>query len=247
MGERLASPPLIEALCEFFFGPPTTWDWTLPGSFYAQIRDEFPDKTQKDPAVTFRFHGSPTSIVVPPTARFPERVQFSRRDGSAMVQVAPNLLVVNHLRPYEDWERFRELIVRMFTRYSSLMGPWKVQRTGLRYINRLPLPGGPRDLSDVVTVVSQSWSGLQARTLSRFYQKYELEYDDPTGTLVHQTGTVRDGDEESAMLDLHFISECEVDDVTVLVPWLDQAHDRIGEAFVASLHPDYHATLKREE
>lgn len=244
MGEVLASPPLIEALCEFFFVPPTNWDWTLPGSLYAQIRDEFQVKNQLD-SVTFPIHVTPGQAVAQPATRAPQRVQFKRADGSAMVQVAPNLLVVNHLKPYQEWDRFRELIVGMFSKYASLVGPWKVQRVGLRYINRLPLPGGPCDLSDFVTVVNQSMTGVLERTLSGFYQRYELEHDQPAGTLVHQTGIVREGDKEAIMLDLHFISEGGVDDASILVPWLNDAHDRIGETFVASLNPEYYARLKR--
>ncbi len=246
MGEVLASPPLIEALCEFFFAPQTTWDWTLPDRLYAQIRDEFPVKTQTD-SVTFPFHVTPNQSVAQPGTRAPDRVQFKRADGSAMVQVAPLLLVVNHLKPYQEWERFRELIIGMFSRYADLVGPWKVQRIGLRYINRVLLPERPCDLSDFVTVVNQSLSGVLARPLSGFYQRYELEHDQPAGTLVHQSGIVREGDQEAIMLDLHFISAVEVDEASVLVPWLNDAHDRIGEAFVASLNPDYYASLKRRD
>ncbi len=40
-------PPVVEALCEIYFAD-STWDDTVPGTFYEEIKDEFPVKRRRE-------------------------------------------------------------------------------------------------------------------------------------------------------------------------------------------------------
>ncbi|MFN8472778.1 MAG: TIGR04255 family protein [Anaerolineae bacterium] len=247
MGERLLSPPLIEALCEFRFTPSTSWDWTLPGRLYERISKEFPERSQLD-AIAVQFELGARSAAPSEFIRGPERVQMKRVDGSAMVQVGANLLAINHFRPYPTWEGFRTLIMSTLDNYLILAESAGFVRIGLRYINRLPISAGYFRVNSTITV-APSLAGELDRPIQAFYQRYELAYDAPKGILIHQTGMLEDDLGRGILLDLDFGST-EPPSVTVgesLETWLDEAHTRIYDAFVASLVPEVYEQLLRGE
>lgn len=235
MGERLAAPPLIEAVCEFRFLQEEDWDWTLPGRLYDQISSEFPERSQvRQMGVRVQLPptGHSTTEIVPG----PERVQLRRSDESAMVQLGPGLFVINQLHPYEGWEAFKALILRMLDRYLELLSEAPTfERIGLRYINRIKLPEGC-DLGDFMTL-EPSLSGALDRPLVGLFQRYELLYEAPRGVLVLQTGIQKLPAGNFLMIDLDFGSAGPPFSVSGESParWLDAAHERVHEAFIASL------------
>lgn len=246
MGAKLKTPPLIEALCEFRFAANSPWDWTIPGQMFEKIKSEFSERSQVQ-SVGVQLQASPR---VPPLATIqtgPERVQLKRADGSAMVQIGPNLLAVNNLRPYPTWDVFRSLILGTFKTYREIVGPFELQRIGLRYINLIPLPNPRPELRDFITV-APPLTGHLDRTLKNIYQRYEIEQVNPEGVLIHQTGIQTDGDEQSGLvLDIDFGST-KVQDLTSLESvqqWLEAAHDRVYEAFVSSLNTDLYEDFKQ--
>ncbi|HBC42525.1 MAG: TIGR04255 family protein [Pseudanabaena sp.] len=253
MGEPLTKQPLVEALCELQFSPSEKWDITLPGLFYAQVKDEFPERTTLNP-VSFQFAVSEKPFVdLPqPSSIFP-RLQLKRSDSSVVVQIGSDLLVVNHLQPYTSWENFRDLILRMFNKYVELLGEVKLQRIGLRYINHISPPNGRFEIEQFLSVFPIFPSPLNL-DLVGFSQVYEFQHIQPKGLLKHQTGVVQKADGKLVLLvDLDFISqEIEFNEATekpqdlshCFQNWLNQAHDHIESAFIASLNPDYYELLK---
>lgn len=245
MGEKLTSPPIVEALCEFRFVPSDAWDWTIPGLLYEKIKGEFPERSQIK-GLGVQIHLGPNA---PPAADMrtgPERVQLKRSDGSAMVQIGENLLAINHLRPYPDWENFREIILKSLQDYREVTKEVLLKRIGLRYINQIKVPQNEFETSDFITL-QPPLSGSLDRPLSTFYQRYEIVQDSPPGVLIHQTGIQRTEEQTMIMLDLDFGSENveHVTDAKEVKNWLDSAHTRVLEAFVASLNPDLYDRMKR--
>ncbi|OGP88263.1 MAG: hypothetical protein A2156_14515 [Deltaproteobacteria bacterium RBG_16_48_10] len=245
MGDKLLSPPLIEALCEFRFTPSSPWDWTLPGRLYDQLAEEFPERSQVD-GVGVQIKLGPGKPLSSQVIKGPDRVQMKRSDGSAMVQVGPHLLAVNYLRFYPNWETFRGLILSTFEKNIKLCGECNLQRIGLRYINQIPLPEGKCDLETLISL-APSLKGPLDRPLMGFYQRYEILHDSPKGILIHQTGIPKTDHGNVIMVDLDFGSlELEgICDQFTVANWLNAAHDRIYESFVASLHPDLYEKFRR--
>jgi uncharacterized protein (TIGR04255 family) len=241
MGEKLKNPPLIEALCEFRHISPAAWDWTIPGQLFGRIRSDFPKRSEVKLLGIEIKPGSGIASAAVRTA--PERVQFARADGSAMVQVGPGVLVVNQLRPYDAWESFRALIVKTHAQYRSLGEFPAFDRIGLRYINRMPASQGR--WSDLITV-SPAFPREIGSPLLSFHQRYELAIENPSGTLIHQTGTVQDESGVHVMLDLDFGSDRlqGVGGDQGVEAWLDGAHHQIERAFLASLNPKYYESLR---
>ncbi len=242
MGEKLKTPPLVEALCEFRFAEDSAWDWVLPGQLYEKIRADFPKRAQ--------IQGFGVQVQAPPKAKpiasvhpAPERVQFIRSDDSAMVQVGFNLLAINQLKPYSSWNEFSALIMQIYEDYCQIAGETRMARIGLRYINQLRTS---ESIADTLTV-TPPLTGNLTRPLQSFYQRYELQFDEPDGILIHQTGTRQNEEEQPVfVLDLDFGSTS-VQDLSspqLVSVWLDQAHARVYEAFTASLNEALYLSLK---
>ena len=232
MGERLAHPPLVEAVCEFRFHDDTPWDWSIPGRLYDRIERGFPVR-EEIRAVPAPAGGGPNQAG-PVTVT---RLRFKTQDGSRIVQCGPRLLAMNQLANYTAWEDFRAFVVEMFQTHWKLLDDPRLARVGLRYINRIDFSQTEAP-SDKVTVFP-SFPAVLDRPVRSFIQRYELGFDEePRGTLVHQSGTVLDSEGRLAlMLDLEHVSEHveHLADRQELEAWLNAVHDRIYEAFVASL------------
>jgi len=164
-----------------------------------------------------------------------------------MVQVGQNLLAINHFPPYPSWEEFRALILRVWNDYQAVTGETMLQRIGLRYINQIPLAPENVPIEHWITL-DPPLKGALDHPLRGFYQRYELEQTDPEGVLIHQTGIQNvEGEITLLVLDLDFASTqvSHLKQVEAVQTWLDAAHTRVYEAFVASLNPDFYEKLKR--
>lgn len=248
MGEKLKSQPLVEALCEFQFELTGGNELTLPGLFYAEVQDEFPVQTSID-EVSFQIGVG----VVEGMGQVikSQRLQLKRQDGSAMLQIGQNRLIVNQLQPYESWERFRVMLVEALTKYVGLCGEFTLNQVGLRYINHIK-PSGIEGFSiDDFLVILPLFPKPMDRPIGGFQQTYEFSHNTPPASLVHRTGVVEKPDGETVIvLDIDFISreipELHTKDEALgwLDGWLNQAHDHIEGAFIASLNPGYYESLK---
>jgi uncharacterized protein (TIGR04255 family) len=251
MGELLAKQPLVEALCELHFSKSDNWDITLPGLFYAQVKDEFPERTTFN-QVSFQFAiGQKPLLDIPQPAEVSPRLQLKREDGSAVVQIGSDLLVVNHLQPYKSWEDFRDLILKMVTKYVELCGNGKLEGISLRYINHIDVSNSVKfEIEQFLSVFPIFPSSLNL-DLVGFSQTYDFYYAQPSAILKHQTGVIANPDGSlGLLLDLNFRSQntesiTETSQLFIWIKnWLSQAHAHIESAFISSLNPDYYASLK---
>ena len=183
-----------------------------------------------------------------PVIKGPERVQMKWPDGSAMVQVGPHLLVINHLRPYSDWEYFRPMILDAFSKHEKISRATKLARIGLRYINQIKLPEGDCRL-ETITTLDPKLTGVMNRPLAGMYQRFELEQERPKAVLIVQVGTQRTEQGNFVMLDFDIGSQPqqEFSSIDSVATWLNDAHERIDEAFLAAVNPDLIEKWKRGE
>lgn len=244
MLEPLKNPPLIEAACEFQFDPDSEWDWTIPGRLFEKIGDEFSERAEVHRlGLTVQEVGREA----PPPAVIksgPDRLHLKRKDGSAIVQVGPRMLGINQRRPYPNWATFRELILRIYKTYREIAGSNGLARIGLRYINEIP----KKNMAFAsITTVWPTLSGNLDRDISHFFQRYEFKHSKPKGILIHQTGQQLRGNKLVIMLDLDFVAKSvgRIKSESSVAKWLDGAHERVEESFIASLKPDFFDQLKR--
>jgi uncharacterized protein (TIGR04255 family) len=135
---RYKKSPIAEAICEFQFRGASEWDWTILGLVYQEIKAEFPQKRQEK---AFEINIAPqVGKIEKSVGGSLSKMQFLREDGSAMVQVGPDLLAINVLPPYPGWEAFEALIRRQFDVYNKIAHPIGFKRIGLRFVNKIVFP-----------------------------------------------------------------------------------------------------------
>ncbi|PWH17307.1 MAG: hypothetical protein DDG58_08195 [Ardenticatenia bacterium] len=88
VSRKYRNPPVIEALCEFQFDPTSSWDLTVPGLVYEQLRDTFP---QKRMTKVFRTHVTGSPVGVEQTVTAGELMHFLREDERACSSGAPSV------------------------------------------------------------------------------------------------------------------------------------------------------------
>lgn len=162
-----------------------------------------------------------------------------------MVQVGPRQLIINHLRPYQNWDTFCDLTLRIYSTYLSVIQTGRLSRLGLRYVNQIELGGSSSDWKNIISIWP-SFPGKLKRDVATFFQRYELKHDKPEGILIHQTGLIQVDNKSLAVLDLDFISTVvsELVEKDRVAEWLNQAHDRVEESFIDSLMTDAYTWLK---
>jgi len=143
MSKRYAEPPVVEAVCEFRFGTDTEWDLTVPGLIYDKVRDAFPLKEQR---VSQEIEVSAGPHQVGGMELPVERMVFLDTLRRSFIQVGQRMLAMNCLRPYPGWNGFRPKIERVFGAVSATVRVGGLGRIGLRYVNRIEVPGSKVDL-----------------------------------------------------------------------------------------------------
>jgi uncharacterized protein (TIGR04255 family) len=143
MGKKYAKPPVIEAVCEFRLSPATKWDPAVPGLIYSRVKEDFPNREQRQ---IREIEMSEMPDGTQQQVRTSEVAVFLSHDRKAFIQVGPRLLAINCLKPYPSWERFRPNIVRAFEALGDTVAIQALERIGLLYINRIEITGQSADL-----------------------------------------------------------------------------------------------------
>lgn len=234
MGRKYKKPPIIEALCEFRFEPGEEWDITFPGLFYEKVRDNFPKKKSSR-----RMQFRAISEAEEPHIRqeIVEFIQFLRQDEKALVQIVPNLLAVNHLKPYPTWNEFRPIILNSLSKYREIANPKGIMRIGLRYINRIELPGERVELEDYFDFYPHLGSELP-KEHGPFIVGIQLIYEDGRDILKLEMASEKYQPPRglTMLFDLdYFLSKPDGISMDNIEEWIEIAHTRVEETFEACI------------
>jgi len=219
---------------------------TIFGHYYDRIKDEFPQKRQLKGVEVSVEVGAGTMAQHIREAGM--RMQFIRSDESAMVQVAPNLLVVNQLRPYSSWKDFKASVLHRLADYVAIAEPAGIKRVGLRYINRFEFDEVEFDFARLFAASPYLPPGLKD-IVGPFFLRVEVPKGE-TDRLLLTMGTVDPAEESQVaiLLDLDHVSLCNLPvEEEVLSAHLDLAHQRVEEAFESCLTAELRERMNREE
>ena len=230
------NPPLAEALCEFQFIPNVPWDLTIPGLIYGRIKDRFPRrKQQAGLGIQLRPTEKGVEHKIEPA---PPRVQFLNQGETALVQLAPDLLVVNQLKPYPGWIKFKSLIIDTFNVYREIANPKGIKRIGLRYINIFEFTSKNLRLDEYFNYYPFIPETMP-KALSSFLVRSEFPYSDEKEVLILQLASIipRDPDLSSLVLDLDYAmiapEYISLDDIE---GWVEKAHYEIERTFETAIN-----------
>ncbi len=229
--------PIVEVVCEFRFNPNKEWDFTYPGLLYERLKIDFPRKqAMKQIGISTLPDTKEPTI----QQEITERIQFFREDNSALVQIAPSFLSVNHLSPYPTWKKFLPMVLENFKRYKEVTNPQLINRIGLRYINEIEIPiEGSLKMEDFFEFYPHLGKGLPQEH-GPFMTGVHFFYESQRDTLRLQIALTNAKKPKTAafILDLdYFLAEptkvsMDIDKVTA---WLVTAHDRVEQIFEASI------------
>lgn len=111
-------------------------------------------------------------------------MQFSTGDEKALVAVGPGTLSVHVLRPYPGWnESFRPRIQEACKAYDEISDSVRVNKLGLRYINRIEFPQEQVPLEEFFNFPFKSPSGFPTH-LREFLNRLEYSYEDQPIKLI---------------------------------------------------------------
>ncbi len=234
MGRKYSNSPIVEALCEVQFIPSQPWDMTIPGLLYERINNEFPVKQQQ---MGFGIGFQPKESGIEQRVEMSQRMQFFRPDKSALVQVGPDLLTVNHLTPYPTWELFKPLILKNLEIYQAIAKPKGFKRIGLRYINKIEFDEHPLELTDYFNYYPFIPTNLP-QMHETFQVRVEIPYEGGRDRLLltFTSAIPEKPDVLSLLLDLDYIMAIpERIALNQVSDWIEKAHTTVENAFEACI------------
>lgn len=82
--------------------------------------------------------------------------KLANKDQNEILLITPKSMVCSRLAPYKGWENFRSRAEDIWKRWKKVAGYHRIQRLGIRYINRIdiPVPDGEAkiQIEDYLTV-----------------------------------------------------------------------------------------------
>ena len=236
---RYENPPIEEALCEFRFEPGRDWDLTIPGKLQAELGSEYTGKPQQGKVVEVELD---TQKGGSPNLRYREgfaKVQLVTKDGKRMVGVGQDVLSIHMLRPYQNpsnpkasgWDEFKPRILTALEAYQKVSEPVGVRRIGIRYINKIVVPGKNVKVEKYLKCALPVVSGLPNR-LNNFMSRVDYAYDNGVHLILSQGLAGAPTDHIGFLLDLDVIWE--TPEPIALDEALEKTHDlrvREREAF----------------
>ena len=243
MGRLYENPPVVEAICEFRFEPSQPWDWTIPGLVYDKVKSEFPRKRQRN-VVEVEMQAEQHHVAQRVKGGVAQ-MQFLRDDERALIQVGPDLLTVNHLKPYPKWSIYQAMIVNALQVYRQVANPRGLERIGLRYINRMEVPGPAFEIEDYIQAVPRVPQPMP-QAFRLFIQRVEIPFERANGLLILQSALgVPEENKSALMLDLDFGTlDARSMTLDAVMDWVRQAHDEVENAFEACITPQARALFK---
>ena len=230
MGREYDNPPIIEAVCEFRLPPDTQWDLTIPGLVFEEVRSGFPNREQR---LVQKLEVSRAGQRIDQRMRTEERVVFLTEDRKTFIQLGPNLLAINQLKPYPIWEQFKSSIEKSFGALRNVVSLKSLERIGLRYINRIEIPETEPNLRDYLEFRPSLGKSLP-NTIESLNLGCVFSFSDHRDSCrVQLTNAASDVPKTSCfILDIdYFLAQPKTIAVTEAMQWLENAHAKVEDLF----------------
>ncbi len=171
------NPPITEALWDVRVTLPEGFNYEEFELYYQEkLKDAYPIKevsVQYETSIEVKGLENPgTTVKGGPNGFF-----FKSSDGKRIIQFRTNGFTFNVLKPYSNWEEFTGEAQAHFSEYLKISNAIKIERLGLRYINRLDVPLPIKDLKEYILTLPQIAPGLP-QTLDNFLMRVILPQEE---------------------------------------------------------------------
>jgi uncharacterized protein (TIGR04255 family) len=109
-----------------------------------RLKKSYPH-SRADKEVEFRVDTTGGQVDVRPQSEA-QILRLSSEDAINIVLIKPRSLVTSRLPPYPGWEALRDRARENWSSWRAIAPSFDVERVGVRYINRIDLPGGTINL-----------------------------------------------------------------------------------------------------
>jgi len=229
LNKLYSEPPIVEAICEFRFSSDTEWDLTIPGLVYDRIKEHFPKKSQHQiQNVEIKQEEEEIKQIV----NLDTRIAFSTNDKKVLVQLGKRLLAINQLKPYRSWKKFNEKIDIALKALLSIVEIKGVQRIGLRYTNRIDIPGEYVKLEDYFNFRPSIEESLPKVVLSFKLSSHFLFADERDVCMVQFFSKPSEKKINSFILDFDYYLRVPQSTESIdSLGWKNEAHSQIEKLF----------------
>ena len=242
MTQQYPNPPVVEAIVDFGFQPSRDWNLLVPGQVYDRVKHEYPIQETVYPDYL------PRAQELFQTRGFPfvERIRLRATDGTRILQMGRDRLILNQLRPYPGWERLKPDTVGILEHYRQIAVPHALHAISIRYINQINVPDGTP--LEGLFAFRPAIEGPLADHLKDFTLsgKFGFERGD---ALEVQLASIdpAEGSQQSYVLDLDYSAGPEhIPLLDQVGDWLDVAHNRIEQAFEQTIQNSVRQIMNRE-
>lgn len=205
--KKYERPPLIEVRCEAVVTG-GQWDDDTPFHLRAHLLERFPRQ------------------VTTPAGETRARLILSRWDDTQTVQFFPDKVIFSQLQPYPGFQSWSPSVLEMIELHKEVMRSARVERLGVRYVNRIALPDRHADLSRYLKVDATQTNGFRRQlALEPFNSGHKLF---ATVGSSHASA----GPSAVALLDiLDLVDAGDCGDLQELSRRLSEAHQNVETAF----------------
>lgn len=142
--------PITEALIDIRIESPKNVTLEKLENVFDSIKDTFPIKKQSLTCSTgFTKSSNGNLIPIPPSEEI-NGFHFTTQDGKKIVQFRLDGFTFNKLKPYENWDNFRDEGKELWNLYFEIVKPIKIIRIALRYINQIGIPLPFKNLEEYI-------------------------------------------------------------------------------------------------
>jgi uncharacterized protein (TIGR04255 family) len=237
MNKNYSNPPIVEVVCELRASPDSEWDITIPGMIFEKLRDDFPNKEQR---IFQEFEQKQEINTIQQQIRSDERAIFFSGDRKTFIQIGNRLLAVNRLKPYISWNEFKPKIEKALNAFYKSTQINKFQRIGLRYINRIEIPGQEVKLENYFNFRPYVGDNLPKKLVSSFIVGCLFPFFDGRDICkIELSNVIPDNKDNSAfLLDIdyfYFLDHNSAILINEILEWIESAHQNIEEMFIACI------------
>lgn len=222
----LTNVPIQEALIDFQVTFSGDINLELLLSVHPHIRDNFPKQEKKFKWTTgFQIKGEGAEISEHSGGQI--GYMFKSDDNSKILQVSTEGFTFNKLPPYQSWELFCHEARALWEMFVNKTKPIKINRIGLRYINRIEIPSPIKGIGDYILTRPKLAPGIQ-NSITNSLMKVELALNNIGATAII-TETFGNKIEQSLNNKLPLIFDIDVIKFVVLDPMDSKVWSYLGE------------------
>jgi uncharacterized protein (TIGR04255 family) len=227
---QLNQNPLVEVVLEIRYDPTEYIDYSLlMGLLYEKLRKKYPNfEDMKVPDF---------GIDAPAQLNHIVKNRFYSEDRAKLYTMGKGIFSVNTLK-YQSFDIFLKDTIEILSSHKEVSEISKINRVGLRYINKIIVEKGIEDVFSIKLV------------LPDFIQKEEAGFNIQSLIKVSDSDSMtmrytKNPENNEVLLDFDYFSESPDDyNPESIKKWMGKAHSYIEKSFVACLNNKFYRELQ---